>query len=101
MFGRQDYTTKLPSTKGKLESPSGNLGEKSDKARSQAFPNRFKKDGTIMPNPLNMSKPRIMNSDTNVVGEKRPGPNTIGGVVGGLSDKGDYSGVKAGPRRRG
>lgn len=97
MFGREDYRTKWPKVGGKLQSPSGNLAEKNDKER----PNKFKKDGVIMPNPLNMSKPRLMNSDTNVVGEKRPGPNTIGGAVGGLSDKGDYSGVKAGPRRRG
>lgn len=96
MFGQEDYTSKIPmKTGGKLQSPSGNLAEKSDRER----PNKFKRDGSIAPNPLNMSKPRIMNSDTDVVGEARPGPNTIGGVVGGKYDKGDYSGVKA--RRRG
>ena len=97
MFGQEDYRTKWPRVGGKLQSPSGNLAEKNDKER----PNKFRRDGIIAPNPLNMSKPRLMRNDLKIAGDLKGGPNTIGGVVGGMSDKSDYSGVKAGPRRRG
>lgn len=97
MFGREDYTTKWKKVGGKLESPSGNLAEKNDRER----PNKFKRDGSIAPNPLNMSKPRLLRNDLKIAGDLKGGPNTIGGVVGGMYDQGDYSGVKAGKRRRG
>jgi hypothetical protein len=42
-----------------------------------------------------MSKPRLAQTDAQV-GSLPAGGNTVGGVVGGLSDKDSYQGKKAG-----
>lgn len=99
MYGQIDAKTKWPSTAGPLKTPAGDLGAKRDAELKKAFPKAIKKDGPDQQNPLQMSKPRLMNKNSDqIVGSIKSGPDTIGGAVGGKYDQGDYSGVKAGKR---
>ncbi len=99
MYGQIDAHTKWPSTAGPLKTPAGDLGKQRDNEMSKAFPKNIKQVGPDQQNPLQMSKPRLMNKNSDqIVGSIKSGPDTIGGAVGGKKDKGDYSGVKAGKR---
>lgn len=77
-----------------LQSPSGNLADKRDRDASKFFKREIKKSGSTPSNPLQMSKPRLAQDDP-VIGSLS-GPSTVGGIVGGLKDKSDYHGIKAG-----
>ena len=73
---------------------SGNLGEQSEAQMRKAFKKGL--GGTMPPNPLTkMRKPRLASGKTDFLGSTK-GPYTVGGCVGGLADKKDYQGVKAG-----
>ena len=79
----------------KLPGVSGDLGAKSAAQIRRAFPHNIKRIGEGNPNKLRkMTKCRLTNSDTQVIGSMS-GPDTIGGVVGGKHDKSGYSGLRA------
>ena len=71
----------------------GNLGAQANAECRKAFGKGL--GGTMPANPLTkQTKVRVLNSGTNVVGDVS-GPNTVGGVVGGMYDQASYQGVKA------
>jgi hypothetical protein len=97
MFGRIDAKTQHPAVSRKLVSPAGDLAAKRDAEVSKAFPRNFKRQGSIPSNPLaSGSKSRLMNDGGSGAGAWPKGPDTVGGVVGGKSDKESYQGKKAG-----
>ncbi len=101
MYNLIDAKTKWPSTAGPLKTPAGDLGKQRDNEMSKAFPKNIKRVGPDQVNPLNMSKPRLMNKNSDqIVGSIKSGSDTVGGAVGGKYDSGDYSGVKAGTKKR-
>jgi hypothetical protein len=75
----------------------GNLGAQREAEGAKFFDKKVKKAGDggggspFSP----MSKPRLAQTDAQI-GSLPSGGNTVGGVVGGLSDKGNYQGMKAG-----
>jgi len=75
----------------------GNLGAQREAEGSKFFKREIKRAGQGPgPSPLTpMSKPQLAQTGA-CCGSLPPGANTVGGVVGGLSDKGNYQGVKAG-----
>ena len=78
----------------KLQTPRGNLAKLTEASLSRKLGGI--KGGKVPHNPLTKTnKPRLTNSDTQVVGSVS-GPDTMGGVIGGKHDKGSYSGVRAG-----
>ena len=94
MFGRIDADTPHPVVKRKLVSPSGDLGAKREAEGNKAISRGIKKDGTGNLPAFPMGKPRLMNNGGSGAGAWPKGPDTMGGVVGGKSDKADYQGVK-------
>ena len=84
----------------KLRSPSGDLAAQRDADFSRFFGRKIKSAGDGSPNspfvPLN--KVRLAQTDAQI-GSLPKGDNTVGGVVGGLSDKSDYQGRPAGGKR--
>lgn len=82
-------------------SPRGDLGALRQAEAKKAIPRNFKGLDSGTPNELKgMKPPRIMGGDAIVVGALKGGDRTVGGVVGGLHDKGDYQGITAGGKRR-
>lgn len=82
-------------------SPKGDLGALRQAEAKRAIPRNFKGLDSGTPNEFKgMTKPRIMGGDAIVVGSLKSGDRTVGGVVGGLHDKGDYQGITAGGKRR-
>lgn len=81
----------------KLRSPSGDLGAQRDADGAKFFKNKIKNAGDGSPAPAfsPMNKPRLAQTGPQI-GSLPSGGNTVGGVVGGLSDKSDYRGKKAG-----
>src|SRR5260370_36073088 len=75
----------------------GDLGIMDDKEMSAWFPNQIKGASAEWQSSKHrpVGKARLANSDVSVWGKLPDGPDTIGGVVGGKYDKGDYSGMKA------
>lgn len=83
----------------KLRSPSGNLAAQRDAEGSKFFDRKIKKAGSgAASSPFSpMNKPRLAQTDA-VIGSLPSGANTAGGVIGGLSDKGSYQGMRSGTK---
>jgi hypothetical protein len=81
----------------KLRSPSGDLAAQRDADGAKFFGRKIKNAGDGHPTPafMPMNSPRLAQTDA-CCGSLPKGANTVGGVVGGLNDKGSYQGVKAG-----
>lgn len=75
----------------KLRSPSGDLAAQRDADGARFFGRKIKNAGDGSPSPvfMPMSKVRLAQTDAQI-GSLPSGSNTVGGVVGGLSDKGAY-----------
>ncbi len=84
----------------KLRSPSGDLAAQRDADGAKFFGRKIKSAGDGSPNSpfMPMNKVRLAQTDAQV-GSLPKGDNTVGGVVGGLSDKNDYQGRSAGGKR--
>lgn len=81
----------------KLRSPAGDLGAQRNAEGEKFFGRKIKNAGTgnITGPFVPMNKVQMAQTDAQI-GSLPKGSNTVGGVVGGLSDKGDYQGRKAG-----
>jgi len=80
----------------KLRSPSGDLRAQRDTEAARFFGRKIKNagsDGESSFTPMN--KVQLARTDAQI-GSLPSGGNTVGGCVGGLSDKGNYQGRKAG-----
>lgn len=77
-------------------SPAGNLGAQRDAQFKKFFSREIKSAGEGSMAPFSpMNKVRLAQTDA-VVGTLPKGGNTVGGVVGGLNERSDYQGIKAG-----
>lgn len=81
----------------KLRSCSGDLGAQRNAEGEKFFNRKIKSAGEGNPGtPFSpMNKVRMAQTGAQI-GSLPSGGNTVGGVVGGLSDKSDYTGRKAG-----
>lgn len=73
----------------------GDLRAQRNASAEKFFSNKFKGDGDTGFGNFSMGKPRLAQTDAQI-GSLPSGPNTVGGVVGGLKDKQSYQGMKAG-----
>ena len=84
----------------KLRSPSGDLAAQREADAVKFYGRKIKnvKPGSPPPAFMPMNSPRLAQTDAQI-GSLPKGSNTVGGVVGGLNDKGSYQGIKAGGKR--
>ncbi len=82
----------------KLRSPSGDLAAQRNADGAKFFGRKIKNAGAGTPGPVFMPMAKVRLAQTGAsVGSLPKGANTTGGVVGGLNERSDYQGKKAGP----
>lgn len=80
----------------KLRSPAGDLAAQKEAAGQKFFGRKIKNAGSAPSSGLTPMNPVRLAQTAAQIGSLPRGDNTVGGVVGGLSDKGPAQGRKAG-----